>query len=56
VAEKHPELAVAFMTGMSRVGRWASQHTQAAAEILNRQMLSTLLETAAPLASGARLG
>jgi ABC-type nitrate/sulfonate/bicarbonate transport system substrate-binding protein len=37
MAEKHPELAVAFMKGMLRVGRWANDHKHAAAEILNKQ-------------------
>jgi len=37
MAEKHPELAVAFMKGMIRVGRWANDHKRAAAEILNKQ-------------------
>ena len=37
MAEKHPELAVAFMKGMIRVGRWANEHKRAAAVILDRQ-------------------
>jgi ABC-type nitrate/sulfonate/bicarbonate transport system substrate-binding protein len=37
MAEKHPELAVAFMKGMIRVGRWANAHKRAAAVILDRQ-------------------
>ena len=37
MAEKHPELAVAFMKGMIKVGRWANAHKRAAAEILDRQ-------------------
>ena len=37
MAEKHPELAVAFMKGMIRVGRWANENKRAAAEILNKQ-------------------
>jgi len=37
MAEKHPELAVAFMKGMIRVGRWANEHKHAAAVILNKQ-------------------
>jgi len=37
MAEQHPELAVAFMKGMIRVGRWANEHKQAAAVILNKQ-------------------
>ena len=34
---EHPELAVAFMKGMIRVGRWANAHKPAAAVILDRQ-------------------
>ena len=30
MAEKHPELAVAFMKGMIRVGRWANEYKHAA--------------------------
>jgi ABC-type nitrate/sulfonate/bicarbonate transport system substrate-binding protein len=37
MAEEHPELAVAFMKGMIRVGRWANEHKRAAAVILNKQ-------------------
>ena len=37
MAKKHPELVVAFMKGMIRVGRWANEHKHAAAEILDRQ-------------------
>jgi ABC-type nitrate/sulfonate/bicarbonate transport system substrate-binding protein len=37
MAEKHPELAVAFMRGMIKVGRWSNEHKQAAAAILDRQ-------------------
>jgi len=37
MADKHPELAVAFMKGMIRVGRWANEHKRAAAAILNKQ-------------------
>jgi ABC-type nitrate/sulfonate/bicarbonate transport system substrate-binding protein len=37
MAEKHPELAVAFLKGMIRVGRWANEHKHAAAAILDRQ-------------------
>jgi ABC-type nitrate/sulfonate/bicarbonate transport system substrate-binding protein len=37
MAEKHPELVVAFMKGMIRMGRWANEHKSAAAAILNRQ-------------------
>jgi ABC-type nitrate/sulfonate/bicarbonate transport system substrate-binding protein len=34
---EHPELAVAFMKGMIRVGRWANEHKRAAAVIQDRQ-------------------
>jgi len=37
MATKHPELAVAFMKGMIKVGRWANAHKAAAAEILDKQ-------------------
>ena len=37
MAEEHPELVVAFMKGMIRVGRWANAHQHAAAAILNKQ-------------------
>jgi len=37
MAEEHPELAVAFMKGMIKVGRWANEHKHAAAAILDRQ-------------------
>ena len=37
MAEKHPELAVTFMKGMIKVGRWANGHKHAAAEILDKQ-------------------
>ena len=37
MAEKHPELVVAFMRGMIKVGRWANEHKHAAAAILDRQ-------------------
>ncbi len=37
MAEKHPELAVTFMKGMIKVGRWANEHKQAAAAILDKQ-------------------
>jgi len=35
--EKHRELAVAFMKGMIKVGRWANEHKHAAAAILDKQ-------------------
>jgi len=37
MAEQHPELVVAFMKGMIKVGRWSNEHKHAAAVILNRQ-------------------
>ena len=37
MAEQHPELAVAFMKGMIKVGRWANEHKHAAAAILDKQ-------------------
>lgn len=37
MAEQHPELVVAFMKGMIKVGRWANEHKHAAAAILDRQ-------------------
>jgi ABC-type nitrate/sulfonate/bicarbonate transport system substrate-binding protein len=37
MAEQHPELAVTFMKGMIKVGRWANQHKHAAAAILDGQ-------------------
>jgi ABC-type nitrate/sulfonate/bicarbonate transport system substrate-binding protein len=37
MANKHPELAVTFMKGMIKVGRWANEHKHAAAAILDKQ-------------------
>jgi ABC-type nitrate/sulfonate/bicarbonate transport system substrate-binding protein len=37
MAEQHPELVVAFMKGMIKVGRWANEHKHAAAAILDKQ-------------------
>lgn len=37
MAEEHPELAVAFVKGMIKVGRWANAHKHAAAAILDKQ-------------------
>ena len=37
MAEQHPELVVAFMKGMIKVGRWSNEHKHAAAAILNKQ-------------------
>lgn len=34
---EHPELAIAFMKGMIRVGRWSNENKPAAAKILDRQ-------------------
>ena len=37
MAEEHPELVVAYMKAMIKVGRWANAHKRAASVILNRQ-------------------
>jgi ABC-type nitrate/sulfonate/bicarbonate transport system substrate-binding protein len=37
MANEHPELVVAYMKAMIKVGRWANRNKHAAAEILNRQ-------------------
>ena len=37
MAKEHPELVVAYMKAMIKVGRWANEHKRAAAVILNRQ-------------------
>ncbi len=37
MAEEHPELVVAFMKGMIKVGRWSNRNKHAAAEILDKQ-------------------
>jgi ABC-type nitrate/sulfonate/bicarbonate transport system substrate-binding protein len=37
MAEEHPELVVAYMKAMIKVGRWANDNKHAAAAILNRQ-------------------
>ena len=37
MAEEHPELVVAFLKGMIKVGRWANENKHAAAAILNKQ-------------------
>ena len=37
MAEQHPELVVAFMKGMIKVGRWANRNKYATAEILDKQ-------------------
>lgn len=37
MAEQHPELVIAFMKGMIRVGRWSNEHKHAAAAILDKQ-------------------
>jgi ABC-type nitrate/sulfonate/bicarbonate transport system substrate-binding protein len=39
MAEKPPELAVAFMKGTIKVGRWANEHKHAAAAILDKRTL-----------------
>jgi ABC-type nitrate/sulfonate/bicarbonate transport system substrate-binding protein len=35
--QEHPELVVALMKGLIKVGRWANEHKHAAAAILNKQ-------------------
>jgi len=37
MANEHPELVIAYMKAMIKVGRWANEHKHAAAVILNRQ-------------------
>lgn len=37
MAEKHPELVIAFLKGMIKVGRWSNEHKHAAAAILDKQ-------------------
>ena len=37
MADEHPELVMAYMKAMIKVGRWANAHKHAAAEILNHQ-------------------
>ena len=37
MAEEHPELVVAFLKGMIKVGRWSNRNKRAAAEILDKQ-------------------
>ena len=37
MADEHPELVVAYMKAMIKVGRWSNRNKHAAAEILNRQ-------------------
>jgi ABC-type nitrate/sulfonate/bicarbonate transport system substrate-binding protein len=37
MAEEHPELVIAYMKAMIKVGRWANENKRAAAFILNRQ-------------------
>ena len=37
MADEHPELVIAYMKAMIKVGRWANEHKRAAAAILNRQ-------------------
>lgn len=36
VCEKHPEVVVAILKGLIKVGRWANEHKHAAAVILNK--------------------
>jgi ABC-type nitrate/sulfonate/bicarbonate transport system substrate-binding protein len=37
MAKEHPDLVLAYMRAMIKVGRWANEHKHAAAAILNRQ-------------------
>ncbi len=37
MAKEHPELVVAYMKSMIKVGRWANEHKRAAAVLLDRQ-------------------
>jgi ABC-type nitrate/sulfonate/bicarbonate transport system substrate-binding protein len=37
MADEHPELVLAYMRAMIKVGRWANEHKRAAGAILNRQ-------------------
>jgi ABC-type nitrate/sulfonate/bicarbonate transport system substrate-binding protein len=37
MAKEHPELAVTFLKGMIKAGRWANEHKAAAAAILDKQ-------------------
>ena len=37
MADEHPELVVAFMKGMIKVGRWSNENKRAAAAILDKQ-------------------
>jgi ABC-type nitrate/sulfonate/bicarbonate transport system substrate-binding protein len=37
MADEHPELVVAFLKGMIKVGRWSNEHKHAAAAILDKQ-------------------
>ena len=37
MANEHPELVIAYLKAMIKVGRWANEHKHAAAAILNRQ-------------------
>ena len=37
MADEHPELVIAYMKAMIKVGRWANDNKRAAAYILNRQ-------------------
>ena len=37
MADEHPELVVAYMKAMIKVGRWANENKHAAGAILNRQ-------------------
>ena len=37
MADEHPELVIAYMKAMIKVGLWSNEHKRAAGSILNRQ-------------------
>ena len=45
MADEHPELVVAYMKAMIKVGRWADEREHAAAAILNRRPSTTTSRT-----------
>ena len=48
MAEEHPELVVAYMKAMVKVGNWANEHKRAAAVILDHQTFYRDAEDAYP--------
>ena len=44
MAKEHPELIIAFLKGMIKVGRWANEHKHAAAAILDKQTFYLAVE------------